>query len=471
MRWTKEHLYERILAKDVAFNGRVLTGVLTTGIYCLPSCPARKPLLENVRFFPDEVEARAAGLRPCKRCRPDAFYRGEDADLARLEMAMAQAIAHPAAFPEVEALAEAAAIGVTKLKDLFQQHAQLQPAAFLQRTRIRHACTRLAAGNVELTELAADSGYASASGFHEAFRRQTGLSPGAFRTMLTLSTFELPLPAGLRVADVLAFHGRDAQSHSERVEGACLKKAFLCEGQPSVLSLAVGDQSITVSLEGASGSGAMALAHAAALRLLGWHGDPVAFESAHPELARGREGLRVLLTLDPFEALVWAILGQQVNLAFAYALRRDLIHLVGVSAPCGLIAHPDAARIVALDVPGLMALRFSRRKAEYLLHAAAEVAAGRLRLETLLTATGAVRHLLALRGCGPWTAQYVLMRGLGFRDGVPVGDSGLTLALQRWFGLESRPDGPETLRLMAPFAPHRSLATFHLWASLKGIPA
>ena len=63
------------------------------------------------------------------------------------------------------------------------------------------------------------------------------------------------------------------------------------------------------------------------------------------------------------------------------------------------------------------------------------------------------------------------MRGFGFRDCVPVGDAGLTLALQRWFGLDGRPDGAETLRLMAPFANHRSLATFHLWSSLKGTPA
>ncbi len=99
------------------------------------------------------------------------------------------------------------------------------------------------------------------------------------------------------------------------------------------------------------------------------------------------------------------------------------------------------------------------------------MAEGELRLDEMLTATGAGKALLALRGCGPWTAQYVLMRGLGFRDCVPVGDAALTLALQRWFKLETRPDGPETLRLMTPFAPHRSLATFHLWASLKGVPA
>lgn len=470
MRWSDEHLYERILAKDASFNGRVLTGVLTTGIYCLPSCPARKPLASNVRFFPDEPAAQAAGLRPCKRCRPDAFYRGEDADLARLESALAQVVADPASFPEVEALAEAAGVGVTKLKDLFRDHVHLQPAAFLQRVRIQSACARLAAGQGELVELAMDSGYESASGFHEAFRRQTGLSPGAFRTMLGSDHFTLSMPAGLRVPDVLAFHGRDGESASERVAGKQLEKAFLCEGRPSLLSLAFGEEVVDVSLQGATGPAAMATAHGAALRLLGWQGDPSAFEAAHPRLARGREGLRVLLTLDPFEALVWAILGQQVNLAFAYALRRDLIRLVGLPVEGGLFAHPDAAQIAELQVEDLLALRFSRRKAEYLLHAAAEVTSGRLVLEGRATATGLAKDLLALRGCGPWTAQYVLMRGLGFRDCVPVGDAGLTLALQRWFHLDTRPDVGETLRLMAPFAPHRSLATFHLWSSLKGTP-
>jgi AraC family transcriptional regulator of adaptative response / DNA-3-methyladenine glycosylase II len=288
--------------------------------------------------------------------------------------------------------------------------------------------------------------------------------------MLGSDRFTLPLPDRTRLDDLLRFHGRDPESVSERVQGATLRKADHFAGRPAVLSLAFGPESVAVSLEGARGPGAMAEAHRAALRLLAWHGDPGPFEEAHPALARGREGLRVPLTLDPFEALVWAILGQQVNLAFAYALRRDLIRLAG--APVGdLIAHPEAARIAALDIGALQACRFSRRKAEYLLNAAEKVAAGELQLEGLLTATGAGKALLALRGCGPWTAQYVLMRGLGFRDCVPVGDSALTLALQRWFKIDERPDGPATTRLMAPFAPHRSLATFHLWASLKGVPA
>ncbi len=471
MQWSDEHLYQRILAKDASFDGRVLTGVLTTGIYCLPSCPARKPNAVNVRFFLDEPSARAAGLRPCKRCRPDAFYRGEDADLASLEAAMGQALACPEAFPEVEALAEAVGVGLTKLKALFRSHVHQPPTSFLQQARIRFACSCLVDGQGDLAEVAHRSGYASASGFHEAFQRQTGLSPGAYRKLLASEGFHLTLPPGLRVADVLAFHGRDGASVSERVEGDCLQKAFLCQGTPSVLSLTFQEEGVGVSLKGARGPAAMALAHASALRLLGWGEAPAAFEAAHPTLGALRRGLRVLLTQDPFEALVWAIVGQQVNLAFAYALRRDLIRLAGKPTFDGLVAHPDAAALAALSVEDLQARRFSRRKAEYLLHAASEVAAGRLRLEGRTTATGLARDLLALRGCGPWTAQYVLMRGFGFQDCVPVGDAGLTLALQRWFQLEARPDAAETTRLMAPFTPHRSLATFHLWASLKGIPA
>ena len=68
--------WDRAVAKTGKFNGKFIIGVLTTGIYCLPSCPARAPKPENVRIFATEAQAQAAGLRACKRCRPDLFYRG-----------------------------------------------------------------------------------------------------------------------------------------------------------------------------------------------------------------------------------------------------------------------------------------------------------------------------------------------------------------------------------------------------------
>jgi methylphosphotriester-DNA--protein-cysteine methyltransferase len=75
MMLSHDEMMERFYGRDRTANGTFLTGVLTTGIYCLPSCTARKPRPENVRFFGTEDEARTAGLRPCRRCRPDHFYQ------------------------------------------------------------------------------------------------------------------------------------------------------------------------------------------------------------------------------------------------------------------------------------------------------------------------------------------------------------------------------------------------------------
>ena len=77
---------------------------------------------------------------------------------------------------------------------------------------------------------------------------------------------------------------------------------------------------------------------------------------------------------------------------------------------------------------------------------------------------------MAIRGFGPWSTHYLMMRSCGFADCVPVGDSGLATALERVYRLKSRPGADATHKLMAPFAPHRSLATFHFWRSL-GDPA
>ena len=374
---------------------------------------------------------------------------------------MASALRDPEGFSGVTALAQAMGMKLDQTRDLFQRHAQQTPERFLERARVDKACARMAEG---LPARAVSS-----------FQHHTGLSPNHYQAMLEGSHFTLPLPTGYRVGDLLAYQGRDADSVSERVEGTSLRKAFLLEGHAVEVQLLFGPGAVRVDLNPGSAPGPLAMirVHRLARRLLGLDQDPSAFEAdpTHTRLVSGRRGLRVPLSLDPFEALVWAILGQQVNLAFAYALRRDLIRTCGMPAPGGLIAHPSPESIARLEPEDLFPLRLSRRKAEYLVSASRRVTEGTLDLEGFLTATSAERALLALRGIGPWTAAYTLMRGMGFPDCVPVGDAGLTLALQRFLKLEKRPGPDETLKLMATFTPHRSLATYHLWTSLKGVPA
>src|SRR3546814_4773354 len=80
-----DEAWQAVMGRDRRFDGRFVTGVLTTGIYCRPSCAARHPARGNVRFFASGADAREAGLRPCKRCRPDDVARDEAAVLAAIE--------------------------------------------------------------------------------------------------------------------------------------------------------------------------------------------------------------------------------------------------------------------------------------------------------------------------------------------------------------------------------------------------
>jgi AraC family transcriptional regulator of adaptative response / DNA-3-methyladenine glycosylase II len=471
---TREWMLERFYARDTASNGRFITGVLTTGIYCLPSCTARKPLPENVRFFDSEDQARSAGLRPCRRCRPDHFYQQYDPDVHLLETLAADVRREPGAFADAAALVHASGIGTTKLNALFRRHFHATPAGFLARERVAAASRALARG-ATVTEAAYAAGFESLSAFHLNFRRLTGLTPGEYRALGSSAAFTIALPEGFRADAVLGYQGRDAASVVERVRGSEVAKAMRLGGVPVVLRMRFDADSAVCEVDAAGSLDAeqMREAHAAAVRMLNLASDAFTFErqmARQPEYARliePRRGMRIPLTATPWECLVWTIVGQQVNLPFAYALRTEVATLAGEPVGGGLRAHPTPEAVAALDYDDLTSRRFSRRKAEYLIDIARLISSGDLVIDSdREMATAVERRMLDVRGLGPWSVHYFLMRGCGFADCVPVGDAGLTAALQRFHGLDHRPGPTETRELMEPFAPFRSLGTYHLWSSL-----
>jgi AraC family transcriptional regulator of adaptative response / DNA-3-methyladenine glycosylase II len=476
---TSDFMYQRILAKDRTYDGRFLTGVLTTGIYCLPSCPARKPKPENVRFFRREDEAVAQGLRPCKRCRPELFYRGEDLDRSLFTSLLVRLRQDPASFADIGDLAKACGISTTKLNDLIRREGHLTPAALLHRERINLACHMLFDSQDRVIDIAYAIGYDGEATFHRQFLAATGMTPGSYRDLRQGSRFQLQLPAGFRAEEALAYHGRDADGPTERrIGGNRLVKALSLDDIPALLDLTFNNDQLTchvVSDQPVSWA-AMAEAHRIVLRMIGLGSDVAGFElrgrrdATIRRLTSAQPGLRIPLTPTHFESLAWAIIGQQINLAFATSLRRSLIEIAGKMVPgsSGMRLHPDAAAVAALDPGDLTSQRFSRSKATYLIDAARLIASGQLDLAALAngSAPEAERQLLAIRGLGPWTSNYIMLRGFGFADAVPVGDSALATALQRFFERDARPDSRETAELMSPFAPHRSLATCHFWASL-----
>src|SRR3954470_22800622 len=169
MRMSHAKMYARLLESDASCNGRFFTGVLTTGIYCLPACKARKPKPGNVKFFPTCEAARAAGLRPCKKCHPDDFARGADPVLEDVEKLVAEMRATPSAFPDTRAVVRRSGFGSTRLFELFRQHFHATPADILLRARVDAAKQLLIQGNAGLVEIAAAAGFESQSVFHDQF--------------------------------------------------------------------------------------------------------------------------------------------------------------------------------------------------------------------------------------------------------------------------------------------------------------
>ena len=295
----------------------------------------------------------------------------------------------------------------------------------------------------------------------------------------SVADVSLPLGASFRAEYALAYHGRDPLSVSERVVGQSIFKTLLVDDAAHRLEIDLSDAEhptdpvARIRLD----NPVLPPERVAVIagRMLGLGSDPDGFEalvSTRPDRSRivgARSGLRIPLTADIWDAVCWAVIGQQINLTFAAALRRAVIERVGPLHPeSDMRAHPDAARIAELEVEDLTALRFSRSKASYLIGVARLVAEGALPLDELATMPMAEAEaaLVAVRGIGTWTARYIMLRGFGFPDMAPIGDSGLATALQRLHDLPERPDAKMQEASMQAFAPHRSLATAHLWASL-----
>jgi AraC family transcriptional regulator, regulatory protein of adaptative response / DNA-3-methyladenine glycosylase II len=471
----KPFTWDREVARAGRLDGKFVIGVVTTGIYCLPSCRVHPPKPENVRIFKTEDDAKAAGLRACKRCRPDLFYKGEDWNVSLFEGLAGRVRAAPENFADVSSLASACGVSQTTLGALMRDHAHMAPAAWLRRERVRAASRLLLESSERIADIGFAVGFESESVFHRQFLAFTRMTPGAYRALAGASVFTLHLPAGWRGQEIVAYHGRDPESPCERSEGNKIWKALLTGDGAAVVEISLESDGAwcRVHAAGKMSRESIAHLHAAALRMLGLNGDVAPFEKRMAEdpageLFRRRRGMRVPTIPTGFDGLCWGIIGQQINVKFAAGLRREIIHLGGERAGHGMIAHPSADRVVDIGAGALTKRRYSRSKADYLVGAAKEVAEGRLDIENLTdgSAVAAEKKLTAIRGIGTWTARYTMLRG-GFADCAPVGDSALATALQRLHRREDRPGHDEVHEMMAAYAPHRSLATVHLWNSLK----
>ena len=176
---------QAILARDARFDGRFFTGVLTTGIYCRPICPARPPKPENCQYYPSAAAAQEAAFRPCLRCRPESApdlgaWRGTSASISR-----ALALIEDGALEDgdVDTLAGRLGMGERQLRRLFRQHLGASPVAVAQTRRVLLAKQLLHETRLPMTEVAMASGFGSVRRFNETFQSLYARPPRELRRL------------------------------------------------------------------------------------------------------------------------------------------------------------------------------------------------------------------------------------------------------------------------------------------------
>lgn len=183
-------------------------------------------------------------------------------------------------------------------------------------------------------------------------------------------------------------------------------------------------------------------------------------------------GLRIVGIPHFFEAISWAIIGQQINLTFAYTLKKRLVEKYGESLEYEgnkYYVFPSLEIVASLTVEDLKLLQFSARKAEYIIGIAQLILQGKLSKDLVFKQkTFEQKHLFltSIRGIGPWTADYVLMKSLQEPTAFPISDVGLHNALKKQLNLDRKPTMAELKELAMNWEGWQAYATFYLWRSL-----
>ena len=300
----------------------------------------------------------------------------------------------------------------------------------------------------------------------------------------SLPSVTLTPRAPFDAAPILAYYGRSPLEPLDVVVDGAWRRAVRLGGQAVLFEAAPGGTAeaphVTVRVlePSAASPGVVARTADAVARWWQLDQDPADLEPIAARdpilgalLSRLR-GARSPLMPSPFECLVWAILGQQITVAFAYKMKRALVERYGDAlehAGRTYRLFPEAAALAEADPADLRALQFSRQKSDYVRNLAALVAEDRIDWAEIaaLPSDEAIKRLTALRGVGRWTAEYVLMRGLGHPDVIPAADVGLQAAIGRAYSLGRKATESEVRALAERWRPRRSHAAFAWWWSLS----
>ena len=479
----EERCYRAVKSRDARFDGWFFTAVVTTGIYCRPSCPAITPRRQNVRFYPTAAAAQQSGFRACKRCRPDASpgspQWNQRADLVGRAMRL---IADGVVDREgVPGLASRLNYSPRHLNRQLTDELGAGPLALARAQRAHTARLLIETTELTFTQVAFASGFASVRQFNDTVREVFCSSPRelrAKRARLTTGapgaiTLRLPYREPFDPAAMVDFLGVRAVPGVEAWDGSTYRRVLDLPRGTAVAALTPDAGHVRCELRITDWRD-VGVAVQRCRRLLDLDADPMAVaeqlggDPLIGSLVRSSPGRRSPGHVDGNELAVRAVLGQQVSVAGARTLAGRLAAKYGepLAEPGDGLTHafPRAEVLATMD-PADLAMPAARKRA--LVGLCAALADGSVVIDPGVDRQDLVDRLVRLPGIGPWTAGYIAMRALGDPDVFLPTDLGIRHAVERLGG-----DGdPRALAALAErWRPWRSYALHHLWASLSGPP-
>ncbi len=470
-----DRCYRAAQSRDARFDGWFYVAVRTTGIYCRPSCPAVTPKRGNVEFHRSAAAAQQLGFRACKRCRPDAAPGSPEWDVrGDLVGRSMRLIADGVVDREgVAGLSEHLGYSTRHLNRLLTNELGAGPLALARAQRAQTARILIETTDLSMTAIAFAAGFGSVRQFNDTVRGVFATVPSELRQR-TLNKGRTTTDSGavsVRLAVRGPFAGRQLFEHIgaravpgvELWDGAAYHRALdLPNGHATVVVLPADDHvQATFHLTDWRD---LAPAVGRIRRLLDLDADPVAIdEQLGADLHLGplvaaTPGMRAAGSVDPYETLVRAIIGQQVSVAGAKTVTGRVVEAIAdpltVAHPALTHVFPSMRRLAAAD-PAVFPMPTAR--AATLQRVGEAVVSGQLVLDAGVDREAVIEQLVALKGIGPWTAQYVVMRGLGDPDVLLDTDLGIRHALN---ALDLSTDAADRWR------PWRTYAMHHLWATL-----
>ena len=474
-----DRCYVAVQSRDPRFDGWFFTAVLTTGIYCRPSCPARTPLRRNVRFYSTAAAAQLAGFRACKRCRPNASPGSPEWDARADVVARAMRLIADGAVDRhgVGGLSERLGYSVRQLERVLLAEVGAGPIAIARAQRAQTARVLVETTALPISDVAFAAGFASIRQFNDTVRAVFGMSPTELRSRVSRGGREVgPAPASASLSLRLPFRrplcpdnlfghlAATAVPGVEEVRSGSYRRTLRLGHGPAIVELTPTPDHVACTLV-LSDLRDLTTAIARCRWLLDLDADPEAIDDRlasdrylAPLVAKA-PGRRVPRCVDGAELAIRAVLGQQVSTASARTIAGRLARDLGDEVPDGrgglsrLFPSPEALREVRDQLPG------ARQRSLTALTAALddgslEVGPGSDRAEALAV-------LQALPGVGPWTVQTIAMRGLGDPDAFPSTDLGVRRAAESLGLPHARAFDAHAER----WRPWRAYAVQYVWAT------